>query len=99
MKVRAIVLYREVKGCGGDTEANDPDGVVVTLTKWWTDTISPQLKAHYIVERTAVNDHDVAIHKFNAVECSWGQNADAKMIRRAMKEFDSMVHAYMPDGA
>jgi hypothetical protein len=98
MKTHVNVLYRETAGCGDDTEANAPDGVTVTLTKWTTSTTSQRyIKSHYIIEKTAVNDHEVTIHKFNAVECGWHQNEDAEMIRKAMKEFDSMVHAMMPD--
>jgi hypothetical protein len=98
MKAQVQVLYHEVDGCGDDTKANMPDGVVVMLTKWTTSTISTCLpKSYYVIERTAVNDHEVTIHKFNSIECGWGMNEDANMIRKAMKEFDSMVHAMMPD--
>lgn len=100
MNAEAKVLFRDIAGAGSDTEANQPDGVLVTLTKWTVlDGLETIARDHYILETSVMLDHRIEVHNFKAIECFWPTNADAQMIRKAIRAFDDLVLTHPAFGA
>ena len=95
MNAKVEVLYREIEGCGDDSEAENPDGVLVTLSKWERDENQDfRVRDHYVVEKIVLVDRTPVIHEFEYIDWSWTRNADAEVIRKAIAEFDKLVSSH-----
>ncbi len=84
------ILYREVIGAGNDTEANNPNGIVVTLS-YWTRKSNFNVPDHYLIQRIVMIDREIVVDDIQLVRPSrWRSVDDPAMIRRAIATMDEL---------
>lgn len=85
------ILYREVVGAGNDTEANNPNGIVVTLS-YWDRERNFNVPDHYLIQRIVMINREIVVDDIQLVRPSrrWRSVDDPAMIRRAIATMDEL---------
>jgi hypothetical protein len=88
MKANVTILYREIIGAGADDEAQDPNGVEVTLSYWRTETKDWHVPSFYMIESKVMRGRRGVVDNCEIERTSYRDDAD--MIRKAIELVDEL---------
>jgi len=81
------IIYHERIGGGDDTEGNRPDGVVVTLSYWYSDDW--KAPSHYIRTARVMLDREIVVDEIEVMRTYLHEHS--KHIRQSIARFDQLV--------
>ena len=89
MEATVEILYREIIGAGDDDEAQQSNGIAVTLTYWRVVNSDYRIRNHYMLERKVLINRRFVVDDIT-MQCEY-INEHAKMSRKAVEMVDYLI--------